>query len=328
MSRVLTVGAAQMGPIQLADTRPEVVERLVALLRSGAAAGCDLVVFPELTLTTFFPRWWVDDLSDSDHFYETEMPGPETRPLFEEARRLGVGFHLGYAELTSDGHRYNTVILVERDGSIVGRYRKVHLPGHSEHEPWRAFQHLERYYFEAGDGFAVHGAFGGVVGMAICNDRRWPETYRVLGLQGCELALIGYNTPVHYAPDPTQDRLQGFHNHLVLQSGAYQNGMWVVGVAKAGEEEGCTLLGESAIVAPSGEIAALCTTDGDELAVAEVDLDMCANYKETLFDFDRYRRPEVYGRITAQRGPEVPAGVRAALDDNVESSAEPEEEGP
>ena len=328
MSRVLTVGAAQMGPIQLADARPEVVERLVALLRSGAAAGCDLVVFPELTLTTFFPRWWVDDLADADHFYETEMPGPDTRPLFDEARRLGVGFHLGYAELTSAGHRYNTAILVERDGSIVGRYRKVHLPGHSEHEPWRAFQHLERYYFEAGDGFAVHGAFGGVVGMAICNDRRWPETYRVLGLQGCELALIGYNTPIHYAPDPAQDRLQGFHNHLVLQSGAYQNGMWVVGVAKAGEEEGCTLLGESAIVAPSGEIAALCTTDGDELAVAEVDLDMCANYKETLFDFDRYRRPEVYGRITAQRGPEVPAGVRAALDDNVESSAEPEEEGP
>ena len=326
MSRVLTVGAAQMGPIQLADTRPEVVERLVALLRSGAAAGCDLVVFPELTLTTFFPRWWVDDLSDSDHFYETEMPGPETRPLFEEARRLGVGFHLGYAELTSDGHRYNTVILVERDGSIVGRYRKVHLPGHSEHEPWRAFQHLERYYFEAGDGFAVHGAFGGVVGMAICNDRRWPETYRVLGLQGCELALIGYNTPVHYAPDPTQDRLQGFHNHLVLQSGAYQNGMWVVGVAKAGEEEGCTLLGESAIVAPSGEIAALCTTDGDELAVAEVDLDMCANYKETLFDFDRYRRPEVYGRITAQRGPEVPADVLVAMEASRQPHREPGED--
>ena len=326
MSRVLTVGAAQMGPIQLADTRPEVVERLVALLRSGAAAGCDLVVFPELTLTTFFPRWWVDDLSDSDHFYETEMPGPETRPLFEEARRLGVGFHLGYAELTSDGHRYNTVILVERDGSIVGRYRKVHLPGHSEHEPWRAFQHLERYYFEAGDGFAVHGAFGGVVGMAICNDRRWPETYRVLGLQGCELALIGYNTPVHYAPDPTQDRLQGFHNHLVLQSGAYQNGMWVVGVAKAGEEEGCTLLGESAIVAPSGEIAALCTTDGDELAVAEVDLDMCANYKETLFDFDRYRRPEVYGRITAQRGPEVPADVLVAMKASRQPRREPGED--
>ena len=124
MSRVLTVGAAQMGPIQLADTRPEVVGRLVALLRSGAAAGCDLVVFPELTLTTFFPRWWVDDLSDSDHFYETEMPGPETRPLFEEARRLGVGFHLGYAELTSDGHRYKRSVVMGKIGAF-GRRRRL-----------------------------------------------------------------------------------------------------------------------------------------------------------------------------------------------------------
>jgi len=313
MTRAVTIGAAQMGPIQLADTRPEVVERLIALLRSGAEAGCDLVVFPELTLTTFFPRWWVDDLSEADHFYETEMPGPETQPLFDEARRLGVGFHLGYAELTADGHRYNTALLVERDGTVVGRYRKVHLPGHEDHEPWRAFQHLERYYFEPGEGFEVHGAFGGVVGMAICNDRRWPETYRILGLQGCELALIGYNTPIHYAPDPNQDRLQGFHNGLVLQSGAYQNGMWVVGVAKAGCEEGCDLLGETSIIAPSGEVRAMATTVGDELVVATAELDLCADYKETLFDFARYRRPEVYGRITGQRGPEVPDGVQAAL---------------
>ncbi len=313
MTRNVTIGAAQMGPIQLVDSRADVVERLLALLRSGAEAGCDLVVFPELTLTTFFPRWWVDDLAEADHFYETEMPGPETRPLFDEARRLGVGFHLGYAELTPDGHRYNTAILVERDGTVVGRYRKVHLPGHEDHEPWRAFQHLERYYFEPGDGFDVHGAFGGVVGMAICNDRRWPETYRILGLQGCELALIGYNTPIHYAPDPGQDRLQGFHNGLVLQSGAYQNGMWVVGVAKAGHEEGCDLLGETSIIAPSGEVRAMATTVGDELVVAEADLDLCADFKETLFDFDRYRRPEVYGRITGQRGPEVPDHVRAAL---------------
>ena len=315
MPRTVTIGAAQVGPIQLAEPRSAVVERLISLLRQGADAECDLVGFPELALTTFFPRWWVDDLAEADRFYETEMPGPETQPLFDEARRLGVGFHLGYAELTPDGHRYNTAILVERDGSVVGRYRKVHLPGHEDHEPWRAFQHLERYYFEPGDGFAVHGAFGGVVGMAICNDRRWPETYRVLGLQGCELALIGYNTPIHYAPAPRQDRLQGFHNRLVLQSGAYQNGMWVVGVAKAGAEEGCDLLGESAIIAPSGEVQAVTATVGDELVVATADLDLCARYKETLFDFDRYRRPEVYGRITGQRGPEVPPEVQAALAD-------------
>ncbi|MDE0927850.1 MAG: N-carbamoyl-D-amino-acid hydrolase [Acidimicrobiales bacterium] len=310
MTRMVTIGAAQTGPIQRSDTRAEVVERLIALLRQGAEAGCDLVVFPELTLTTFFPRWFVEDRAEFDHFFETEMPGPETQPLFDEAVRLQVGFHLGYAELTPDGHHYNTAILVEPNGQIVARYRKVHLPGHEAHEPWRAFQHLERYYFEAGPSFDVHRAFGGLMGMAICNDRRWPETYRVLGLQGCEMALIGYNTPTHYAPDPSQDRLQGFHNHLVLQSGAYQNGMWVVGVAKAGEEEGCHLLGESAIIAPSGEIMAVCATDGDELVVAECDLDLCANYKETLFDFDRYRRPEVYRRITEQTGVEIPAHLR------------------
>ena len=310
MSRIVTVGAAQTGPIQATDTRADVVERLIALLREGAAAGCDLVVFPELALTTFFPRWWVDDRAEFDHWFETEMPGPDTRPLFDEAARLGVGFHLGYAELTPAGDHFNTAILVDGDGGIIGRYRKVHLPGHEDHEPWRAFQHLERYYFEAGTGVEVHRAFDGVVGMAICNDRRWSETYRVLGLKGCELALIGYNTPVHYAPDPEQDRLQGFHNALVLQSGAYQNGMWVVGVAKAGLEEGCDLLGESAIIAPSGEVVARTETVGDELIVADCDLDRCAAFKDTLFDFGRYRRPEVYGPITGQTGVEVPVHAR------------------
>ena len=231
------------------------------------------------------------------------MPNAATRPLFDEARKLGIGFSLGYAELTPDGHHYNTQILVERDGSIVGTYRKVHLPGHAEHEDWRRFQHLERRYFEPGpEGFKVWRAFGGIVGMAICNDRRWPETYRVLGLQGVELILIGYNTPMHYAPDPSQDGLQGFHNHLVMQAGAYQNGTWVVGVAKGGCEEGVDSLAQSAIIAPSGQIVAQCMTNEDELAVARCDLDMCKNYKETLFDFERYRMPEHYTLITERRG--------------------------
>ena len=188
MSRPVTIGAAQLGPIQRADSRADVVERLLVLLREGAEHGCDLVVFPELALTTFFPRWYIDDEAELDRWYETAMPGPETKPLFDEALRLGVGFSLGYAELTTDDagvrHRYNAQVLVERDGSIVGTYRKVHLPGHAEHEPWRRFQHLEKRYFEPGpDGFGVWRAFGGVVGMAICNDRRWSETYRVMGLQ-------------------------------------------------------------------------------------------------------------------------------------------------
>jgi len=313
---MLHVAAAQMGPIARADSRSDVVERLLTLLREAAEAGCAVVVFPELTLTTFFPRWHLDDgdgeeilgdTSDLDSFYETSMPNDATQPLFDEAKRLGIGFSLGYAELTADGRRFNTTILVERDGSIVGHYRKVHIPGHEVNEPWRQFQHLERRYFEEShEGFPVFRAFDGVIGMATCNDRRWPETYRGMGLQGVELIMIGYNTPLHYSPDPTQNALAGFHNHLVMQAGAYQNGTWVVGVAKGGTEEGVESLAQSSIIAPSGQIVAQAVTTSDELITAKCDLDWCRQYKETLFDFARYRRPEMYGRITAQKGASAP----------------------
>jgi hypothetical protein len=303
MSRIITVGAAQLGPIQKHHSRDEVVVRLIALLRQAKAADCDLVVFPELALTTFFPRWFIDNIGDADHWYETAMPSPVTQPLFDEAKKLGIGFCLGYAEITSDGHRFNTQILVEKNGDVVAKYRKVHIPGHEHHEPDRPFQHAERYYFEPSmEGFGVWPAFGGRMGMMICNDRRWPESYREMGLQGVEMILCGYNTPIHYVPDPSQDILQGFHNALVMQSGAYQNGTWVVGVAKAGVEEGVDSLGQSMIVAPSGQIVAQTFTTDDELITARCDLDWCKRYTGTLFDFDKYRRPEVYTRITSQRG--------------------------
>jgi predicted amidohydrolase len=144
---VVVVGAAQLGPVSRSDSRAEVVERLLALLHRASKEGCELVVYPELALTTFFPRWFFSSQSEVDSFFETEMPGASTRPLFEEARKLGIGFSLGYAELTPDAHHYNTQILVERDGTVVGKYRKVHLPGHEEHEPSRPFQNLERVYF-------------------------------------------------------------------------------------------------------------------------------------------------------------------------------------
>ena len=138
-------------------------------------------------------------------------------------------------------------------------------PDH-EHEPWRAFQHLEKRYFDVGDlGWGVWETLGCKIGMCICNDRRWPETYRIMGLQDVEMVLLGYNTPRHNPPAPDHDALSDFHNRLSMQGGAYANATWVVGVAKAGIEEGSELIGGSCIIAPTGQIVAQAMTLGDEL---------------------------------------------------------------
>jgi len=309
MSRIVTVGAAQMGAIQRAHSRREVVSRMVELMREAASHRCDLIVFPELTLTTFFPRWWMEDQAEIDSFYEREMPSNETAPLFNEASRLGIGFSFGYAELTPEGRHYNTAILVNKSGEIVGKYRKIHLPGHAAHEPWRAFQHLEKRYFEVGDlSWGVWNALGGNMGMMICNDRRWPESYRMMGLQSVEMILLGYNTPRHNPPAPDHDRLSEFHNQLVMQAGAYQNGTWVVGVAKCGVEAGCEMIGGSSIIAPTGEVIGQALTQEDELIVARCDLDLTKSYKATTFNFDMHRQPDQYRRIVEQRGAVSPKG--------------------
>jgi predicted amidohydrolase len=310
MSRFLITAAAQMGPISRSETRKDTVRRLIEMMRDAKGRGAELVVFTELALTTFFPRWMIEDEAELDSFYESAMPSVDTQPLFDEARRLEMGFNLGYAELVVENgakRRFNASILVNSKGQIIGKYRKVHLPGHDEPQPGRAFQHLEKRYFEPGDlGFGVFRGFGGVMGMAICNDRRWPETYRVMGLQGVDMVMLGYNTPFDHTGDEVVNSLTLFHNHLSMQAGAYQNATWVVGCAKCGTEEGSRMGGQSVIIAPSGEIVAQAVTVQDEVITAKCDLDMGRIYKETIFNFARHRRPEHYGLIVERTGAILP----------------------
>jgi predicted amidohydrolase len=302
--RVVIVAAAQLGPIQKADSRKAVVKRMIALMDEAKSKGADLIVYPELALTTFFPRWYMEDQAEVDAWFEREMPNAATKPLFERAAHHQVAMNFGYAELTPDGHHFNTSILTDKSGKIVGKYRKVHLPGHSEFDTERAFQHLEKRYFEPGDlGFNVWRTLGGILGMAICNDRRWPETYRVMGLQGVEMVLIGYNTP-SANPEKRVEALEKrmFHNRLSLQAGAYQNSTWVIGVAKAGVEDGHPLFGGSLIVNPDGEIVVEARTEADELLVHPCDLDATRFGKNTIFNFAEHRRIEHYGLISSRTG--------------------------
>ena len=324
MSRIITAAAAQLGPIQMAEPRSSAVERMVRLLERAHRRGVELVVFPELALTTFFPRHYHEDISHADKWFETAMPSAETAPLFDAARRRGIGFHLGYAEIAREAdetgtvrnRRFNTSILVGPEGDVLLKYRKVHLPGHAGYDTRRKVQHLEKRYFEVGNlGFPVirapMGGLDGInMGLLICNDRRWPEAWRVLGLQSVELVALGYNTPSlnMEAGGFEAHHLRVFHSHLSIQAGCYQNACFAVATAKAGIEDGNELFGHSIIVNPQGEIIAMAGSWDDELIAADCELDMCMLGRTTVFAFDRHRRPEAYGRITGQIGavePEV-----------------------
>lgn len=308
MTRVIRIAAAQMGPTPLAQPRDRTLARMLDLLEQAARAGATLVVYPELAFTTFFPRWFLEGES-LDGYFERAMPNPAVQPLFDRARELGIGFYVGYAERTPEGERYNCAILVEPDGTILGRYRKVHLPGSVEPREGARFQQLEKRYFAYGDlGFPAFRAgaqwSNGILGMLICNDRRWPEAWRVLGLQGVELVCVGYNSAA-YDPNggTTEDgALRTFHSQLVAQANAYMNATWAVAVAKAGDEDGSGLIGGSCIVDPNGRIVVEAKTLGDELLVADCDLDLCRQGKEKMFNFAAHRRPEHYRRLVDQVG--------------------------
>ena len=309
-SRRLKIAAAQLGPLNLADTRTTATKRLVKMLRDAHSMGAKFVGFPELAFSTFFPRYWYEDQAETDRrFYEATIPSAETQPLFDEAKKLGIGFYIGYGELTQEEgrtRRFNTSILVGPDGTLVGKYRKIHLPGHAEHKPRAAFQHLEKKYFEVGNlGFRVWNFMDAITGMMICNDRRWPEAFRVLALQGAEIVALGFNTPSENLDYPEPPALRVHHHLITAQAMAYQNAIWLVESAKCGFEDGNRMFGHSVIVSPTGEIAAKSLSEEDEVICVDADLDLATDLKRTVFNFAAHRRPEHYKLIVERVGAEV-----------------------
>ncbi|KAK3112794.1 hypothetical protein LTR53_010564 [Teratosphaeriaceae sp. CCFEE 6253] len=339
MPRRLTVAAAQVGRIDRDTPKHDVVQRLIKLLQEAASKKVQLVVYPEVSFTTFFPRYLFETREELDKFFEHGADitqSADVKPLFDTAHELGVDVSIGYAERTPEATGYNTCVYYSAsENKIISKYRKVHLPGTKEPFPDPdAINQLEKRYFEPGNlGFKAYrvpglipdaikresanadestdGKGDPIMGMMICNDRRWPEAWRVYALQGVELVLFGFNTGGNMAhlwgskpmsPEKaTEEAL--FHSRLVQQSNSYMNACFSISSARCGLDDGkYDLIGGSAIVSPEGHVLAEAKTTEDELVVAEIDLSECRQGKEKTFDFARHRRIETYTLIPQQTG--------------------------
>ena len=283
MPRHIKVAAAQMGPNNEGVSREEIVDRMLGMLDQAVREQVELIAYPEMALTTYFPKRIRPDF---DQFFETEVPPKALEPLLRRAAAARIAVHVGFCE-KADGRYFNTALLTDRDGRLCGTFRKIHLPGTRAADGFA--QVFEPYYFAHGDtGYRVFDAAGAKVGIAICQDRRYPESYRALALQGAEIILIGYNTPL----SPLALDL----NDLSLRSGAYANACFVVGVAKAGVEDGMELIGGSAIINPQGQVLARAATTADELVVARIDLDQMVPMRKR-WNFLGRRQPQHYGLL-------------------------------
>jgi predicted amidohydrolase len=337
MPRAIRIVAAQVGAVHLTDTRQHTLRRLIRLLEEASSKGAQIVLFPECTFTTFFPRHFIDNEAELETFFEHGdiTTGDNTRGLFDKAKELVVDICIGFAEATDEGEHYNTCVYYHaKTGALLSKYRKIHLPG--DVEPFadpEATNQLEKRYFKPGDlGFkafrvpdlteATSERGEPIFGMMICNDRRWAEAWRCLGLQGVEVVFCGYNT-AGFAPhlwgtpkdqDPKEaDATALFHHKLVMQAHSYTNSCFSVSAARCGlDDRKYSLIAGSIIVGPDGKIIAESITNKDEIIIADVDLDECIAGKTRTFDFARHRRTEHYFILTSQVGAVEPPRLLSA----------------
>jgi predicted amidohydrolase len=293
MSKYL-VAAAQLGPVS--PTRAQTAERIVRLVEQAGREGVRLAVFSELALSSYFATVVHDDVTP---FLESDLPSPETAPIFRAAATHGVAVVLPFAE-RQGATCYNSAALIDTSGREVGRYRKTHIPGQVEPADDGSFRILEKRYFTPGDlGFPVYDSPVGRLGMLICYDRRFPEAYRCLALSGAEVIAIGYNTPVFPGSTLVKGQAQ---SELCMRAGAYANGVHVIAAGKAGVEGGVEYIGGSVVIDPSGEILRKAATDGDELVLAEIDAKAAADLRGRL-NLEINRRPDLYGGLVRTRVP-------------------------
>ena len=264
-------------------SKPEAIDKHIKMIADAAGQGAEVVGLQEIFRGPYFcaeqdPRW-----------YDTAEPedGPTVSRMREVAREHGVVLIVPWYEEAQPGVYYNTACVIERDGTVLGKYRKTHIP-HVGPCFW------EKFYFKPGNlGYPVWETSVGRVGLIICYDRHFPEVARELGLKGAELV---------FNPSATVESLSRYLWELEQPAHAVANGFWIAASNRVGVEaplNNSKFYGSSYFCSPRGKIIAQASDSEDEVLVADLDLDQIREVRNT-WQFFRDRRPETYGELAQQ----------------------------
>jgi N-carbamoylputrescine amidase len=264
-------------------SKQDAVDKHIKMIADAAGQGAQVVGLQEIFHGPYFcaeqdPKW-----------YGTAEPedGPTVTRMREVAREHGIVLVVPWYEEEQPGVYYNTACVIERDGTVLGKYRKTHIP-HVGPCFW------EKFYFKPGNlGYPVFDTSVGRVGLIICYDRHFPEVARELGIKGAEIV---------FNPSATVESLSRYLWELEQPAHAVANGFWMAASNRVGVEaplNPAKFYGSSYFCSPRGKIIAQASDSEDEVLVADLDLDEIREVRNT-WQFFRDRRPETYGELVAQ----------------------------
>jgi N-carbamoylputrescine amidase len=290
-AKTVSVGLIQLrcGPDPAAN-----LAQAVAQIRVAAASGAEIVCLPELFRSTYFCQ-----REDHSFFALAEsVPGPTTEELGRVAKELGVAIIAGLFEKRAEGLYHNTAAVIDADGSLVGKYRKMHIPD----DPL----FYEKFYFAPGDlGFQAFQIRFAKIGVLVCWDQWYPEAARLTALRGAN--IVFYPTAIGWHPAEKVEfgRRQHQSWELIQRSHAIANGCFVVSVNRTGLEkdpaipagDGIEFWGQSFVADPSGEVLWRGPVDQPATQVVPIDLGQL-DFARTHWPFLRDRRVDAYADIT------------------------------
>jgi beta-ureidopropionase len=264
-------------------SKQDAVDKHIKMIADAAAQGAQVVGLQEIFHGPYF-------CAEQDaKWYATAEPedGPTVSRMREVAREHGIVLVVPWYEEEQPGVYYNTACVIERDGTVLGKYRKTHIP-HVGPCFW------EKFYFKPGNlGYPVFDTSVGRVGLIICYDRHFPEVARELGIKGAEIV---------FNPSATVESLSRYLWELEQPAHAVANGFWMAASNRVGVEaplNPAKFYGSSYFCSPRGKIIAQASDSEDEVLVADLDLDEIREVRNT-WQFFRDRRPETYGELVAQ----------------------------